>query len=233
MSRDQPTLGIVTALEMERRWVRPTDRAVLVEAGGMGRLRAEAAAAHLLDRGASALVSWGIAGGLDPSLEPGTVVVPEVVLDAEGGHRRADAGWRDRLLARIGDHVPTSVGSVLHADKVVASPTGKREFYERWQAAAVDMESAGVARIAEDAGVPWIVVRAVGDAADHELPRAVTKVFDDRGRLRIGAVLGLVVRLSLWPVLISLGRANAAAGRTMRMVWRTAGPDLALHEAQT
>jgi len=231
MSRDQPTVGIVTALEMERRWIGSTNDTA-IQIGGMGRVRAEAAATRLLNRGASALVSWGIAGGLDPSLEPGTVVVPDLVLDAAGGHRRADAGWRARLLARIGDRVPTSLGSVLHADEVVASPRGKRELYERWQAAAVDMESAGVARIAEDAGVPWLVLRAVADSADRELPMAVTRVSDDSGRLRFGAVFGLVFRPSLWPALIALGRANAAAGRSMRRVWRAAGPDLALHEAQ-
>lgn len=232
MSRDRRTIGIVTALEMERRWVRPTDRAVLVEAGGMGRIRAEAAAAHLLERGASALVSWGIAGGLDSSLEPGTVVVPEVVVGADGTCLRTDAGWRDRLLTKISDGVQISVEPILHVDEVITSPDRKRELHERRHAAAVDMESYGVATVAQDAGVPWIVIRAVADTADHELPRAVTKVCDVRGRLRVGAVLGLVLRPGLWPALIALGRANAAAGRSMRRVWAMAGPDLALHEAQ-
>jgi len=171
MSRDQPTLGIVTALEMERRWIGSTNDTA-IQVGGVGRVRAEAAATRLLNRGASALVSWGIAGGLDPSLEPGTVVVPELVLGSQGGFLRVDVDWRDRLLARIGDRVPTSLGSVLHADEVIASPRGKRELYERWRAAAVDMESAGVARVAEDAGVPWLVLRAVADTADRELPIA-------------------------------------------------------------
>ena len=232
MSRDRTTIGIVTALEMERRWIGSKNETA-IQVGGMGRVRAEAAATRLLNSGASALVSWGIAGGLDPSLEPGTVVVPEVVLGSEGGLLHVDAEWRDRLLARINDRVPTSLGSVLHADEVVALPKDKRELYERWQAAAVDMESAGVARVADDAGVPWLVLRAVADTADRELPMAVTRVSDDSGRLRLGAVFGLVFRPSLWPALIALGRANAAAGRSMRRVWAAAGPDLALHEAQT
>ncbi len=228
MNPHRTTLGIVTALEMERRWIGSIDGVVFIDVGGVGRSRAEAAAARLLNRGASALVSWGIAGGLDPSLEPGTVVVPEVVIDTSGGRKQADAGWRNRLLARIGERVPTSSGPILHAEKVVTTSARKRELHDRWDAVAVDMESVGVARVAEDGGVPWLVVRAVGDAADHELPRSVTKVADDSGRLRIAAILGLVVRPGLWPALIALGRANAAAGRSMRRVWSAAGPDLAL-----
>ena len=92
----------------------------------------------------------------------------------------------------------------------------------------MDMESAGIARVAYDVGVPWLIVRAVGDVADQELPIAVTELGDENGRLRVAAVAGLVVRPRLWPTLIALGRANAAAGRSMRRVWAAAGPDLAL-----
>ena len=228
MNSRRTTLGIVTALEMERGWIEPTGDAVFIEVGGMGRSRAEAAAARLLNRGASALVSWGIAGGLDPSLEAGTVVVPEVVIDTSGGRKQTDAAWRNRLLTGVGQSVPTSTGPILHAERVVTTPARKRELHDRWDAVAVDMESAGVARVAEDAGGPWLVVRAVADAADHELPKSAMKVCDDSGRLRIAAILGLVLRPGLWPALISLGRANAAAGRSMRRVWAATGPDLAV-----
>lgn len=228
MNPHRATLGIVTALEMERRWIGSTDDSVFIDVGGIGRSRAEAAAARLLNRGASALVSFGIAGGLDPSLEPGTVVVPEVVIEASGDRKQTDAGWRHRLLTRISRGVSTSSGPILHAEEVVTTPAHKRELHDRWDAVAVDMESVGVARVAEDAGVPWLVVRAVGDAADHELPRPVTRVSDAGGRLRIAAILGLALQPGLWPALITLGRANAAAGRSMRRVWTAAGPDLAL-----
>jgi adenosylhomocysteine nucleosidase len=227
MSGAPLTLGVVTALEMERRWIAS---ACLVEVGGMGRIRAEAAATRLLDRGATALVSWGIAGGLDPALEPGTVMIPEFLVDADHERRYPHAGWRDRLLARIDDLVPISVEPMFHADEVVTSPARKLELHERWGAAAVDMESAGLAGVAQDAGVPWLVVRVVGDVADQALPKAVIELSDEYGRLRFAAVAGLVFRPRLWPTLITLGRANSAAGRSMRRVWAAAGPDLALGE---
>jgi len=230
MSGNPPTIGIVTALEMERGWIGPTNGRCLVEVGGMGRDRAEAATKRLLDRGAKAVVSWGIAGGLDPDLEPGTVVVPECVIDADRGQWHADSGWRDRLLAEIGDLVPISRGQMFHADEVVASPERKHHLHERWNVAAVDMESAGIARVAQGAGAAFLVIRVVGDVADQVLPKAVTKLSDEHGRLRAGAVAGLVFRPRLWSTLLALGRANVAAGQSMRRVWAAAGPDLALVE---
>jgi adenosylhomocysteine nucleosidase len=225
MSRTPPAVGIVTALELERGWI---GSAVMIEVAGMGRARAEAATTRLLDRGATAIVSWGIAGGLDPELEPGTVVIPGFVIDVDQGSRYADAGWRNRLLARIENLVPISVGPMFHADAVVSSPAGKRDLHRRWDVVAVDMESAGIARVAQEAGVPWVVVRVVGDVADQELPQVLTELSDENGRLRAGAVGGLVLRPRLWPALFALGRANAAAGRSMRRVWAAAGTDLAL-----
>ncbi len=225
MTPNRLTLGIVTALEMERDWIGSD---VLVEVGGIGRARAEAATTRLLGCGATAVVSWGIAGGLDPELEPGTVVVPEFVVDGKSGRLQADVGWRDRLLAKIESVVTSSGDPMFNGDGVVTSPARKHELHERWGAVAVDMESAGIARIAQDAGVPWLVVRVVGDAADQALPRAVSELSDDQGRLRLWAVAGLVVRPRLWPTLFALGRANAAAARSMRRVWEAAGPDLAL-----
>jgi len=110
---------------------------------------------------------------------------------------------------------------------LVATPEGKRGLFERWGAAAVDMESAGVAGVAQDAGVPWLVVRVVGDTAEQKLPKAVTELSDENGRLRASTIATLVFQPRLWPTLVRLGTANAAAGRSMRRVWAAAGPDLA------
>lgn len=229
MSGKPPTIGFVTALEMERDWIGAES---VAEVGGMGRARAEAAAGRLLDRGAGALVSWGIAGGLDPDLGPGTVVIPEFVVDGDQGRWFVDSGWRDRLLTGIGGLVPISRRPMYHSDRIVASPEQKHALHERWSVAAVDMESAGIAKVARGAGVPWLIIRVVGDVADQGIPKAVTELSDRNGRLRYGAVAGLVLRPRLWPTLLALGRANAAAGRSMRRVWTAVEPDLVLGEGR-
>ncbi len=90
----------------------------------------------LLARGASALVSWGVAGGIDPHVESGTVVVPEFVIDPGGGSQRTDPEWRDRLLTGIRSRVPVSTGAILHSERIVASVGEKRILHQRWRAAA-------------------------------------------------------------------------------------------------
>jgi len=225
-------LGIVTALRSERRWIRTSDVEPVIELSGMGASRADGAARRLVDRGVTALVSWGTAGGLDPTLRPGTVVLPDLVVLSDGGECAADLEWRDRLQSRIGDRVPTTTTPLFHAGHVVESPQHKREIWQRCRAAAADMESGAIARVAEEYGLPWIAVRVVLDAADDRLPGVVLSAADTR-RLGSAAVLcwRIARRPGQWPTLFTLWRAYLIAGRSMRRLWSLAGPDLALKNA--
>jgi hypothetical protein len=217
--------GIVAALRMERRWIE--DPETPVEVSGVGFRRAESAARRLLDRGATALVSWGVAGGLDPDLRVGTVVLPDAVVEPDGSYRKTDLEWRDRLLARVGGRVVTATSPLFHAVKVITEPADKLEIYRRTGAGAADMESAAVAAVAAEIGAPWIAVRVVVDAADVRLPDFALSLCEEGGRLKSSVFLWLVLRPGKWPGLFALARANAAAARSMRRVWSIAGPDLA------
>jgi adenosylhomocysteine nucleosidase len=219
-------LGIVAALEMERRWIGIPEP--LVELSGVGDTRAEIAAGRLVERGATALVSWGVAGGLDRDLSPGTVILPDTVIGADGSNHGVDLEWRDRLLERGRGRVATSTSPLYHATSVIKTADEKRAIYERTGAGAADMESAAVARVAFANHIPWIAVRVVIDAADQEVSAAILTATGDDGRLRMGSVAGLILRPRLWHSLIALGRAGAAAGRSMRRLWAVARPDLAL-----
>ena len=224
-------LGIVAALEMERRWIGAPEP--LIEVSGGGEERAGAAARRLLERGASALVSWGVAGGLDPDLEPGTVVLPDVVVHTDGSSQEVDLAWRDRLVTRLQGQVFTSTSPLVHSTQPVTAPAEKTELHRNTGAAAVDMESAAVAVLAYEAGIPYIVVRVVVDAAGVRLPEVALTMCDEGGRLKKSAVLRLIFRPSEWRGMLRLGRANGAAGRSMRKLWSAAGPDLALSEVRS
>ena len=181
-------LGIVAALEMECRWIGAPEP--LVELSGVGDARAENAAHRLVDRGARALVSWGVAGGLDPDLAPGTVVLPDAVVHTDGSSQEVDLAWRDRLMERVSGQVVTSTSSLYHASSVITSPDEKRAVYERVGAGAVDMESAAVAAVASEMGIPFVVVRVVVDAAGVRLPEVALTMCDEGGRLKKSACAG-------------------------------------------
>lgn len=191
---------------------------------GMGGAAARQSARGLAESGVEALVSFGMAGGLDPSLVPGTVFLPSEVICADGGAVIAtDECWREQLAVRLAGEASdpgapgasgagpnagrggpggnrtgllpaVTRGRLLTTSKAVGTAADKAVLFHRTGAAAVDMESLAVAEVARGHGLPFIAVRVIVDAAADTLPRAVTAAADNEGHLRIGRLLGALAR---------------------------------------
>ena len=202
-------LGIVTGLAAEARIARRLS--ACVEAGGGDEAGASRAAGRLIDRGCAVLLSFGLAGGLDPGLRPGDLVIPGAVAmpDPQDARFVADPGLT-RLLGG-----PTHA-VLLGGGPMLATAADKRIALAATGAVAVDLESAAVARIAARHGLPFAVLRAVCDPAGRDLPAAALAALDTEGRIRPGRVLAAVLRRPGGiPGLIRLGQDAAAARRTL------------------
>ncbi len=175
------------------------------------------AAARLLDEGAVGLISFGLAGGLDPVVRPGEVLVPATVLTEDGAYAADPA-----LGVRFGG---LTVHSLWGGTRVAASAAEKRALFERTGAQAIDLESGVVARAAQVQGVPFIAVRAVCDPAERNLPPAALAALDQSGAIGLGrVVLSLLRRPGQVPGLLALARDAAAARRGLMGVCRRPAP---------
>ena len=85
----------------------------LVAVSGMGAAAAEAAAAKLIEAGASALMSFGLAGGLDPALPAGSMIFPSEVISRDGSGVPTASDWRERLSAAVQGLGPVFAGKLL------------------------------------------------------------------------------------------------------------------------
>ncbi len=179
-----------------------------VAIGGGTALGALAAARTLIDEGCEALVSFGLAGGLDPALRPGAIVVPAaVIVDDE---RYATDPELSRMLGGVTMHV------LVGADAVVASVGDKRRLNCRTSAAAVDLESGPVARVATAHGLPFAVLRAICDPAERALPAAALAAVDAHGVIGFWRVAAsLAARPGELPALLALAADAAVARRSL------------------
>jgi len=183
----------LTGLLAEARIARRAGLAAAAAGGDAARTRIQAE--QLLAQGASALVSFGIAGALAPGLAPGALVLPRAVVEEDGVRWEVDAGWRALLqaaLARSG--LALSEGDLLGASQAIESVAGKSAAFRRTGAVAVDLESHVVARAASRAGRPFIVLRAIADPAARGLPEAAVEGLDENGAPALRRVLASVAR---------------------------------------
>lgn len=228
------TLGIVAPLPSEARCLtshrhRTGERIDLgqgacVLVSGVGPERARRAALELVDSGAQALVSFGCAGGLDPSIRVGEVLLPERVIDGGRVEVTTDATWRRALASASGAR---EGGAMLESARVLKTPEQKAEAFRASGALAVDMESASVGRVADEAGLPFLALRSVCDNATMRVPRASLLAVDEHGRLRFGALArALVERPGELVAIARLDLGFRAAQRALRSVSRRTGPRL-------
>ena len=223
--------GVVAALEAEARTVgSPLRRGAgastladgtLIMVSGMGASAAAAAARLLLDAGATALVSWGMAGGLDPALTAGTICLPISVISAEGASFATDHHWRELVGAAIAARRPLVHGALLTTAHAIHDLAGKARAYRDTGAVAVDMESAAVAGVAALRRIPFISVRVIVDTASDVLPGAVLAASGGGQVNGFKLVQGLLrAPADLWP-LLRLARRYRAATRALVAVARS------------
>lgn len=184
---------------------------VPVCAGGVPERTAAALEAALSER-ADGIVSFGIAGGLAPGLAPGTLVLAEAVLEAGGAHWETTPEWRSALRQLPG----ARKGDVLGAATALGTAAAKAAAHRRTGAVATDLESAVAAGLAERAGLPFLVLRAIADPAERDLPKAALLPLSAEGRPNLPRILGSVLGdLRQVPSLLRLARDARSAFRTL------------------
>ncbi|WP_230473654.1 purine and other phosphorylase-like protein, family 1 [Dyella choica] len=231
--------GIVVALASEARALtsRTTqpERITVLAGGsalclsGMGLSAARRAAQMLVEAGAPALAVFGVAGALSPNLRNGTLFCPERVLDEEGHQRDTDPAWRASLRKQLTLPVRTE-GALLSVAAPLLTGMAKTTAHQRCGALAVDMESAAVAAVAAEHGLPFLVLRAIVDESDDAIPEALNGSVDAWGRPRtLNLIAALGRHPSLWGELPRLYSRMQKATQALRAVTAAAGPSLGWH----
>jgi len=165
-----------------------------------------------LATGADGIISFGMAGALDPSLAIGDWVIGERLTGS------FDAECDERWAAALAQSIPTARLGPIHADgRLIADPAEKYAL-AMTRALAADMESHIAARAAAQAGLPFAVLRCISDTAGHALPPAIGVAMRADGGLALGAIIKSIIKYpaqipDLMRTFSGFNRAYAALGR--------------------
>jgi adenosylhomocysteine nucleosidase len=170
---------------------------VLAQAG-IGKVNAAAAATLLLSLfGATRLIFCGVAGGLDPELPVGAVLLAERLAIHDygvmaGGRLTSTASGlvplgapeleslspvpaqvRETLerlaeILRTQVEAPVRLGGLVTADYFLNCAQTREALHARFAAQAIDMESGAVNQVAQAWGAPLYVIRTLSDLAGEE-----------------------------------------------------------------
>lgn len=176
---------------------------------------------------ARGLLSCGLAGGLDPALAAGTLLLPARILAADGEAFDVDPGWHRRALARLQALGPVATGPLAGASGLLTHPAQKQALHQASGAVAADMESAALARWAARRRLPFLVLRVLLDPAPVALPSWSQVALRPDGTTNMAAlVLALLRQPGELPALPRLALGVRSAAARWRAALRALGPAL-------
>jgi adenosylhomocysteine nucleosidase len=140
--------------------------------------------------GASGIISFGIAGGLVPSLKPGTWILGRAIV-TPNARWRCDEEWTRFMSTRLPN---ACIAELAAVDRPASTPSAKHSLHEATGAIAVDTESHIAAWIAAAHGLPFVAFRVVADPVGRKLPSAATTALRREGTIDHAAVFRSVVR---------------------------------------
>lgn len=156
---------------------------VLLVRSGMGKDRARQALEALFEKASPDLiVSIGYAGGLEPGLNTGDLVLADHVLtlDAETKlnfdscqttlKETVDKDLLDRAILISGSvDIKLHRGGLLTVDAPILNPVDKKALGLLYKVMAVDMETWALVSLAKEKDIPFLSIRSISDTVDQEL----------------------------------------------------------------
>ena len=164
------------------------DKEIVVVRCGIGKVNAAVCTQILIDRfRTSYIINTGVAGGLYPKINIGDVVISsdtvEHDMDASAvGNPRGEIPRMkktyfeaDEKLVRIAQvsaekiigENKVYVGRIASGDQFISSIKVKEEIYSTFTAYCAEMEGAAIAHTCYLNEVPFVIIRAISDKADH------------------------------------------------------------------
>ena len=231
-------LGIITGLRFEATIAENAIGSAALPAGGdlitvkchgPGQLRAAAASHALVELGAGALLSFGVAGGCNPDLPSGTIVlakgIQDLSTDGSGDVMYTNRGWQHRLKSLLLGNVLLEEGLIASVAKPASDPQFKSLLYQDGSAVAVDMESAAAARVAMEVGIPFMALRVIVDTDDSAIPPAALAGMMPDGTTRVAPIFRALLRHPQdIPGLIGMSLSGAKARKSLRRAAAVAAP---------
>lgn len=136
-----------------------------------------------------AVIVAGVAGGLNPELRPGDVVVAESVCNTG-----LNECWRtdSELFKAAVQCGARPVSRFITVARIVRTAGAKSALAHVGD--AVEMETLPVIRELSRQGIPTVAVRAIADSAEKDVPWDLEASLDSLGKIRLGRLLRGLIR---------------------------------------
>ena len=212
-------VNTLTTKRLKRGEVLGINDSVWLICSGTGKNNAARAAQLLIDKGAGRLVSWGCAAGISAAIKPGDLILASRCITADQTILISENEWNNKVQSLFSAGQRENNFQITESSTVISTREGKVDLARRSGADAVDMESVAVASIAKANRIPFLIIRAIADPLQMDLPKAVSHALNGQGEISHFKLMAyLLMHPFELPGLIRLGFYFNDAKKTLKRV---------------
>lgn len=196
------------------------DHELILLRSGMGpKNAAEATHALLNSTRPKLIINFGLGGGVAPGPRVADLVLATRLLVSSGGEFHEQAGLTlslvDGFLAATASR-NCRRGTFITAGETMPKAALREALPTGTETPLLEMETAAIARVADEHGIPLLAIRAVSDDCNEELGFTVAEFCDENLQIRPSKVL-LAILKNPWiiPQLIRLARDSKLAAEAL------------------
>ena len=150
------------------------------------------AARNALSERPDVIISFGLAGSINPKVQNSKIIIPKNIIDKFGNKKKVSKKYSDFFNKRISDKVFKQ--NLITVDKIEFNLNSKK--YLRKNISFIDMESSYIQLEAIKKKIPFIAMRVIFDDLNFSIPDFLKTCINADGNLNI---FKLFINITLKP----------------------------------
>jgi hypothetical protein len=144
------------------------------------------------------------------------LLLPDFIKDKNGIEYTTDLSFKKKILALIPGELSYENGLLCEATNILKGVEEKEKFGKKYNAISCDMESAAIAKLADQNGISFNAIRFVSDDYSTPIPKSVYSSINEDGDFIIRKFLfHLISNPKDISQIIRLGKNFSKAKKTM------------------
>tara|TARA_B100000886_G_C20384684_1_gene475494 strand:- start:385 stop:1059 length:675 start_codon:yes stop_codon:yes gene_type:complete len=189
VSKKKKKFLVITGIKLEEKTLHDRD---VTSGYGYGNRNSEIETKRHLNIKPDCIISFGFAGSTTEKLRCGDIIMPKKIVSKSGLINETSEKYRKYFIKKLPKN---SFEKILYtSDQIINSITKKEEIFDRFNAFAVDMESASIQKIANEQDISFVCIRVILDDKLLCFPEEIENIFNKQSKISKIEIVKLLIK---------------------------------------
>ena len=170
---------VITGIELEQKTL--LDREV-VSGSGYGKYKSKFEVQKYIKFKPDCIISFGFAGSTSKRINCPDIIIPKKILSKNGYAETVSEVYKKFFEQKLGKSNFKN-SNLYSSDQIVNSTQKKKTILKKFDASAVDMESASIQKVANKNNIPFVCIRVILDNQSTNIPKELDGIINKKSKV--------------------------------------------------